>query len=82
MFSGSDVMQGDFTVVSLCQKTANDMTGWSEAVEEERDNMMSLYVETAKELCTALQSAGYWADFIDPCSGKPVRYRYSIQHYA
>lgn len=65
-------MIGDFTVLSLCMKTQNDMTGWSHAVEEEREALMALYTETANEICTALRNAGYWADFIDPCSGKPV----------
>ena len=65
-------MLGDFTVVSLCQKTTNDMSGWSEEVEEERETLIKLYSETAKELCNVLRNNGYWADFIDPCSGKPV----------
>lgn len=65
-------MSGDFTVVSLCQKTQNDMSSWSEQVEEERETLIKLYAETAQELCTVLRNAGFWADYIDPCSGKPV----------
>ena len=26
----------------------------------------------AQEICDALTEAGYWADFIDPKTGKPV----------
>lgn len=72
LFPGSQVMTGDFTVVSLCQRSDNDMSGWSEQVEVERESLIELYSETAKELCTVLRNSGFWADFIDPCSGKPV----------
>ncbi|XP_067933807.1 cobalamin trafficking protein CblD-like [Watersipora subatra] len=71
LFPGHNVMSGDFTVVSLCHRTVQDMSGWSEEVEEERDTLISLYSETAKELCFVLRNNGFWADFIDPCSGKP-----------
>lgn len=74
LFPGSDVMRGDFTIISLCQKTENDMTSWSHEIEEEREALMALYVETAEELCSALRNAGFWADFVDPSSGKPVRH--------
>ena len=30
------------------------------------------FVENAKQVCEHLQAAGYWADFIDPSSGKAV----------
>lgn len=66
------VMSGDFTVVTICQKTDYDMSTWSESVDEEREKLQQLYSDTAKELCQTLNDAGFWADFIDPCSGKPV----------
>ncbi|CAL8342397.1 unnamed protein product [Boreogadus saida] len=56
-------------VVTVTQKTKNDMTSWSEKVDEEREQMLEKFIAGAKEICYALQTAGYWADFIDPCSG-------------
>jgi hypothetical protein len=31
------------------------------------------FVAFAKEVCAALIKQGHWADYIDPCSGLPVR---------
>lgn len=33
---------------------------------------MLQFFSLAKGLCDALRQAGYWADYIDPCSGLPV----------
>jgi hypothetical protein len=31
------------------------------------------FADFAKPLCQALRAQGHWADYIDPCSGLPVR---------
>ena len=74
LFPQQPVLKGNFTVVTICQKTENDMTTWSEQVDEERDALHILYSDTAQELCQTLWNAGYWADFIDPSSGRPVSF--------
>jgi len=56
-------------VVTVTQKTENDMTAWCSEVEQEREQMLDKFVDGAKEICFALQSEGFWADFIDPSSG-------------
>ncbi|XP_059198879.1 metabolism of cobalamin associated Db [Centropristis striata] len=56
-------------VVTVTQKTQNDMTAWCAEVEQEREQMLDQFVVGAKEICCALQSEGFWADFIDPSSG-------------
>ncbi|XP_033639414.1 methylmalonic aciduria and homocystinuria type D homolog, mitochondrial-like isoform X1 [Asterias rubens] len=71
LFPGISIESTDkFTVVTLCQRTRNNMTGWSNEVEEERNQLLETFIESAKEMCQVLTEAGYWADFIDPSSGQ------------
>jgi len=58
------------TVVTLCQKTLHDQSAWSSAVEVEREKLTEEFVTAAQSICEILQEAGYWADFIDPTSGR------------
>ncbi|XP_068167970.1 metabolism of cobalamin associated Db isoform X2 [Antennarius striatus] len=59
----------DMMVVTVTQKTQNDMTSWCTDVEEEREQLLEKFFEGAKEICSILHKEGYWADFIDPTSG-------------
>ncbi|XP_029937086.1 metabolism of cobalamin associated Db [Myripristis murdjan] len=56
-------------VVTVTQKTQNDMTSWCEEVDTEREQLLDKFIAGAKEICYALQQEGFWADFIDPSSG-------------
>jgi len=71
LFPDRSALQELLTVITLSQKTTNDMSGWSEAIEEEREDLLEHFVSGATEICESLQEAGYWADFIDPSSGRP-----------
>ncbi|CAJ1078854.1 metabolism of cobalamin associated Db isoform X2 [Xyrichtys novacula] len=59
----------DMMAVTVTQRTKNDMSGWSAAVEEEREELLHTFIDGAQQICVALQSEGFWADFIDPSSG-------------
>lgn len=56
-------------VVTVTQKSRSDMTAWSAEVEQEREQLLAQFVEGAQQICLALQSQGFWADFIEPSSG-------------
>lgn len=43
-----------------------------------RFSLLPQFCEFAKAACDALIAKGYWADYIDPCSGLPVRSLQSI----
>jgi len=62
---------GDVTALTLSQKTEHDMSGWSEAMEDERAELEERFVECAIKMVSSLRSKGYLADFIDPSSGRP-----------
>ena len=40
LFPDRDIMFGDFTIITISQKTKEDMTGWSEDVEVEREELL------------------------------------------
>jgi len=77
LFPDRDVIHKHLSVITLCQKTTNDMSGWSNAVENEREELLEQFYSAAKELCGRLKSDGYWSDFIDPSSGKPYYGQYT-----
>jgi len=57
------------TVITVTQKSSNDMSTWSHEVSNEREQLMKCFVETATEVCHLLRANNYWSDFIDPASG-------------
>lgn len=71
LFPERDLSVGQLTVITLSQHTVNDMSGWSQEVEEEREELLANFIEGAEEICEILKEAGYWADFIDPSCGRP-----------
>jgi len=71
LFPTMDFTSSNFTVITLCQKTVNDMMGWSEEIEAEREELLHYFFDAAQSMAETLKAAGFWADFIDPSSGKP-----------
>ncbi|KAK3263999.1 hypothetical protein CYMTET_27235 [Cymbomonas tetramitiformis] len=70
IFPGLDV-QG-MLIVPTCQNSAVDLVKVGEDVENEKDRLLEVFMEWAKAVCDILISKGYWADYIDPCSGLPM----------
>lgn len=71
LFPERNIMEGNFTVITVSQQTENDMATWNTNVYNERKQLLASFINGAQEICEALSEAGYWADFIDPSSGKP-----------
>ena len=77
LFPDRDIINKNLSVITLSQRTTNDMTGWSDDIEKEREALVEHFVSAAKELCGRLKNDGYWSDFIDPASGKPYYGQYT-----
>jgi len=77
MFPGRDLSSSRLTVVVLSQRTFNDMSVWSQEVDMEREELLLYFVMAAEEICKRLNEMGYWADFIDPSSGRAYLGEYS-----
>jgi len=77
LFPGRKLSSEKLTVVVLSQRTDNDMSEWSDEVEVEREELLSYFVVAAEDICRTFQKMGYWADFIDPSSGRAYLGEYS-----
>lgn len=71
LFPGRNLRDGPLSVVTLSQRTKHDMSCWSEDMENEREELQLYFILAAEDICAILQREGYWADFIDPASGRP-----------
>ncbi|KAM9836178.1 metabolism of cobalamin associated Da [Aulostomus maculatus] len=58
------VPTNSITVVTVTQRSSR----FGEA-KPDKDQLLQRFVSGAKEMCFALWTAGYWADFIDPATG-------------
>ena len=55
--------------IPTMQKTKHDLVSIGPAIEQEKDLSLENFFKFSKELCNEIISKGYWADYIDPCSG-------------
>lgn len=69
------------SVITISQRTENDMSGWCAEMEDEREIIMEQFVNTALEVCNKLKESGYQADFIDPSSGRPYLGEYTTDTF-
>ena len=42
---------GSLSVITIAQRTENDMSAWSDGMETERELLTEHYVAAAKEIC-------------------------------
>lgn len=72
MFNKKFSLDDDVVVVTTCQRSAMELVNWGDEVAVEKDRLLEVFASFARKLCEELTEAGYWADFVDPCSGLPV----------
>mmetsp|Transcript_33194 Transcript_33194/g.49991 ORF Transcript_33194/g.49991 Transcript_33194/m.49991 type:complete len:195 (-) Transcript_33194:151-735(-) len=54
------------------QRAREDLVAVGDHIEAEKDRLLNVFLTFGKCICEQLRSQGYWADYIDPCSGLPM----------
>mmetsp|Transcript_14771 Transcript_14771/g.27792 ORF Transcript_14771/g.27792 Transcript_14771/m.27792 type:complete len:201 (-) Transcript_14771:1945-2547(-) len=54
------------------QKAREDLVAVGTHIEKEKDRLLNVFISFGQDVCEKIRSRGYWADFIDPCSGLPM----------
>jgi hypothetical protein len=62
----------ELLAIPINQRAREDLVGIGEKIEMEKDRLLNVFMSFARVLCQSIRDAGYWADFIDPCSGLPM----------
>eukprot|EP00527_Entomoneis_sp_CCMP2396_P002594 CAMPEP_0198141640 /NCGR_PEP_ID=MMETSP1443-20131203/4616_1 /TAXON_ID=186043 /ORGANISM="Entomoneis sp., Strain CCMP2396" /LENGTH=212 /DNA_ID=CAMNT_0043804447 /DNA_START=41 /DNA_END=679 /DNA_ORIENTATION=+ len=62
----------EFLVIPTNQRAREDLVAVGENIEHEKDRLLNVFMKFARTCCEQLREHGYWADFIDPCSGLPM----------
>jgi hypothetical protein len=60
-------------LVPTAQRAALELVAWGDAAAAEKDRLLERFSRWAAAVCGALEARGFWADYVDPCSGLPVR---------
>lgn len=66
--------ENDLEILALPtnQQAREDLVGVGDDIEDEKDRLLNVFLEFGKEICDRIRALGYWADYIDPCSGLPM----------
>jgi len=67
------VTKDNLLVVTTCQRTGPDLAGEGQEVDEEKDRCLEVFMAFGQQVAEELAAAGHWADYVDPCTGHPVR---------
>jgi len=64
--------QLEMIAIPTNQKAREDLVAIGDHIEQEKDRLLNVFIALGRDLCARIRSKGYWADFIDPCSGLPM----------
>ena len=62
------------------QRAREDLVNIGDHIECEKDRLLNVFMQFGASLCEKLRSYGFWADYIDPCSGLPVSFFSILLH--
>lgn len=62
----------DLLAIPTNQRARQDLVAIGDEIEAEKDRLLNVFIEFGEDLASKLRDRGYWADYIDPCSGLPM----------
>ena len=62
----------EFLCIPTSQRAREDLVAVGDHIEAEKDRLLNSFMDFARDFCDKIRSKGYWADYIDPCSGLPM----------
>eukprot|EP00471_Norrisiella_sphaerica_P012722 CAMPEP_0184498576 /NCGR_PEP_ID=MMETSP0113_2-20130426/39346_1 /TAXON_ID=91329 /ORGANISM="Norrisiella sphaerica, Strain BC52" /LENGTH=206 /DNA_ID=CAMNT_0026886161 /DNA_START=95 /DNA_END=715 /DNA_ORIENTATION=- len=62
----------EIVCIPTFQHCSCDMLEFTDEAEKEKDKLLKSFYAWCQAVCAELISQGFWADYIDPCSGYPV----------
>ena len=54
------------------QRAREDLVNIGPHIELEKDRLLNVFMTFGQDICSRIRNEGYWADYIDPCSGLPM----------
>mmetsp|Transcript_23162 Transcript_23162/g.48437 ORF Transcript_23162/g.48437 Transcript_23162/m.48437 type:complete len:207 (-) Transcript_23162:284-904(-) len=54
------------------QRAREDLVAVGDHIEQEKDRLLNVFISFGQYICDQLRAKGFWADYIDPCSGLPM----------
>jgi len=54
------------------QRAREDLVAVGDHIEAEKDRLLNVFMEFGADISQKIRARGYWADYIDPCSGLPM----------
>jgi len=74
--TGEQQQNKELLAIPTNQQAREDLVAVGEEIEYEKDRLLNVFLDFGKDLCEKLRNQyGYWADYIDPCSGLPMMTR-------
>lgn len=74
--NGNDSDNLDLLAIPTNQRAREDLVNVGDHIEYEKDRLLNVFMAFGRDFCAKVRAAGYWADYIDPCSGLPVSYMF------
>jgi len=68
--SGDSILK--LLAIPTNQRAREDLVQMGDNIEQEKDRLLNVFLTFGKYICEQLRAKGFWADYIDPCSGLPM----------